>query len=76
MKPMKAVADCSTGEVTYVELTDVEIAQQEKDAQEWAKLKAEQDAQLQAEQKAKDSALAKLAKLGLTNDEIKAIING
>jgi hypothetical protein len=76
MKPMKAVVDCSTNEISYVELTDVEIAQQQKDAEEYAVYKAQQDAQLKAEQEAKKSALAKLAKLGLTDDEIKAIVNG
>jgi len=74
MKPMKAVVDCSTNEISYVELTDVEIAQQQKDAEEWAVHKAQQDAELQAQKKAKTSAMAKLAKLGLTDEEIGALL--
>jgi exonuclease III len=74
MKPMKAIADCSTGEITYVELTDVEIAQQEKDAEEWAVYKAQQDAELQAQQDAKTSAIDKLKKLGLSDAEIEALV--
>lgn len=74
MKPMKAVVNCSTNEISYVELTDVEIAQQQKDAEEYAVFKAQQDAEMKAQQDAKDSAMAKLAKLGLSDDEIKALI--
>ena len=74
MKPMKAIVNCSTNEISYVELTDVEIAQQQKDAEEWAVFKAQQDAELKAQQEAKDSAMAKLTKLGLSDDEIKALI--
>jgi len=74
MKPMKAVVDCSTNEISYVELTDVEIAQQQKDAEEYAVYKAQQDAELQAQQEAKTSAMAKLAKLGLTDEEIGALL--
>jgi len=74
MKPMKAVVDCSTNEISYVELTDVEIAQQQKDAEEYAVLKTQQDAELQAQKKAKTSAMAKLAKLGLTDEEIGALL--
>jgi uncharacterized protein YbaA (DUF1428 family) len=74
MKPMKAVVDCSTNEISYVELTDVEIAQQQKDAEEYAVFKAQQDAELQAQQDAKTSAMAKLAKLGLSDEEIGALL--
>jgi hypothetical protein len=74
MKPMKAVVDCSTNEISYVELTDVEIAQQQKDAEEWAVLKAQQDAELKAQQDAKISAMDKLKKLGLSDEEIGALL--
>lgn len=76
MKPIKTVVDCSTGEIAYVELTDAEIEQQKKDAIEYEKQKKEQEAILKAEQDAKESAMAKLAKLGLSDEEVKAIING
>ena len=56
----KLVVDCSTGVVTEVELTAEEIA--EREAAELAKAEA------------KASALGKLAALGLTEDEITAIV--
>jgi hypothetical protein len=37
-------------------------------------LQAEEEAKLQAQATVKESALAKLAKLGLTEDEVKALI--
>jgi hypothetical protein len=53
--------------------TPEEVAQREADLAEAARLKAEQDAWL-AEQTAKrQSALDKLAALGLTEDEAKAL---
>jgi len=72
--PIKLVVDCTTGETTQVPLTAEELAQRETDrlaweAQEAARLAAE------AEQDAlRESANAKLAALGLTPDEIAAII--
>jgi len=72
-KPTKLIVDCSTGEQTVVELTDEEIAQMEADrvsaeAERIAREAAEAD-----KAAAKASALAKLAALGLTEDEAKAI---
>jgi hypothetical protein len=64
-KPTKLIVDCSTGEQTVVELTDEEIAQLEAD-----RVSAAAEADKAA---AKASALAKLAALGLTEDEAKAI---
>jgi hypothetical protein len=71
--PTKLIVDCSTGVTTEVELTDEEVAQREADA-----IKAEADqvareADEAAKIAAKASALAKLAELGLTEDEAKAI---
>jgi hypothetical protein len=71
--PTKVIIDCSTGESTTVPLTESELEQREIDrlayeAQEAERLAAE------AEQEAlKASANAKLAALGLTEDEIAAI---
>jgi hypothetical protein len=72
-KPTKLIVDCSTGEQTVVELTDEEITQLEADrvaaeAERIAREAAEAD-----KAAAKASALAKLAALGLTEDEAKAI---
>jgi hypothetical protein len=69
----KVIVDCATGESTTVPLTTEELEQRETDllayeAQEAERLAAE------AEQEAlKASAQAKLAALGLTEDEIAAI---
>lgn len=69
----KIVVDCSTGEQTIVPLTAEEIAQRQADAQAYAAQKAIEDAAIAAKAEAKASAEAKLAALGLTADEIKAL---
>jgi len=73
--PTKLVVDCSTGIATEVELTEEEVAQLEADA----KASADYQAELLAEQKqiaeAKASAVSKLSALGLTEDEINALIS-
>lgn len=71
--PTKVIVDCSTGEETILPLTADEIAELEA-----ARVQAEADravaeAEAQAKADAKASALAKLAALGLTEDEAKAI---
>lgn len=70
----KTIFDCSTGEQTVVQLTDEEIAEMQA-----AQAKAEADraaflAEQAAKQAAKDSAIAKLAALGLTEEEAAAIV--
>lgn len=69
----KIVVDCSTGEQTIVPLSAEEIAQREADAQAYAAQLATQEAEALAKAEAKASAEAKLAALGLTADEIKAL---
>lgn len=71
----KLVVDCSTGITTEVELTDEELAQREADAAAWAEQEAEREAQAAAKAEAKASAEAKLAALGLTADEISALLS-
>jgi hypothetical protein len=71
--PTKVIVDCSTGVSTEVELTDEEVAQKEADAIAYAEQKAQAEAEAQAKAELKASALAKLAELGLTEDEAKAI---
>ena len=63
------VVDAMTGQVIEREFTANEILEIEKIAE----AQAEQDAQLQAKADARESALAKLAALGLTQDEINAL---
>ena len=72
-KPTKLIVDCSTGEQTVVELTDEEIAQMEADRVAFEAERAARDAAEAEKAAAKASALAKLAALGLTEDEAKAI---
>lgn len=70
----KLVVDCSTGIVTELELTAEEVAQREADAAAWAERQAEIEAAETAKVNAKASASAKLASLGLTEEEITAMI--
>lgn len=72
-KPTKLIVNCETGEQTIVELTDEEIAQMEADRAAAEAQRAEAEAAEAAKAQAKASALAKLAALGLTEDEAKAI---
>lgn len=69
----KLVVNCETGEETYLPLTDEEIAQREKDIAEAAARRAVEEAEAEAKAEAKASAIAKLAALGLTEEEVKAI---
>ena len=71
--PTKLVVDCSTGVTTEVELTAEEIAQREADAIAYAKAESARVAEAEAKAAAKASALAKLAELGLTEEEASAI---
>jgi hypothetical protein len=71
--PMKVIVDCATGESTTVPLTEAELEQRETDRLAFEQAEAERLA-AEAEQEAlKASANAKLAALGLTEDEIAAI---
>jgi DNA-binding transcriptional regulator YhcF (GntR family) len=72
-RPTRVEVNCTTGEETITELTDSEIVELEQ-----MQAKAETDRLVrEAEEKAKAdarvSAIAKLAELGLTEDEAKAI---
>jgi hypothetical protein len=71
--PTKLIVDCSTGVSTEVELTDEEVAQREVDAAAYAVEQAAREAADAAKAAAKASAEAKLAKLGLTAEEIAAL---
>lgn len=66
--------NCETKEVTVVELTDAEIAELEARAEAFAIEEAEREAAAAAAAEAKASAEAKLAALGLTADEVAAIL--
>ena len=65
--------NCATGEQEVIELTAAEIAELDQMAAQAEADKAIRDAEEQAKASAKASALTKLAELGLTEDEAKAI---
>ena len=71
MADTKIVVDCSTGEVSEIELTAEEVAQREADAQAFAEAKAKEDADKEAAEVAKADLLAKL---GITADEAKLLL--
>jgi hypothetical protein len=66
---MAQVYDAATGEVSTRKLTSVEIANMETIAAESATRESEREAKAIA----RESALAKLKKLGLTTEEIAAL---
>ena len=73
-RPTRTEINCETLEETVIELTDAEIAEIEAAAEAFATEKAEREAAATAAAEAKASAEAKLTALGLTSDEIAAII--
>lgn len=73
-RPTKLLVDCSTGEQTIVELTDEEIAQAEADRQAAENDRLAREA-AEADKAAKRSAaIVKLKALGLTEDEVTALL--
>jgi predicted Ser/Thr protein kinase len=71
MADTKIVVDCSTGEVSEIELTADEVAQREADAKAFADAKTQEDADKAA--KAAEKA-ALLEKLGISEDEAKLLL--
>ena len=71
MADTKIVVDCSTGEVSEIELTAEEVAQREADAKAYANEKSAEDADKAA--KAVEKA-ALLDKLGITADEAALLL--
>ena len=67
--------DCSTGEQTVIELTAEEIADLETAREQALALAEQAKEEEQAKEALKDSALAKLTALGLTEEEAKALIS-
>lgn len=70
----KVVVDCATGNVEYVPLTPEEIAEREAMAAQAEADRQAREAEEAARLAAKASAEAKLAQLGLTADEIAALL--
>ena len=71
MADTKIVVDCSTGEVSEIELTTEEVAQRTADAKAYADAKAAEDADKAA--KAVDKA-ALLERLGITAEEATLLL--
>ena len=71
MADTKIVVDCSTGEVSEIELTAEEVAQRAADAQAFAEAKAAEEADKAA--KAADKA-ALLERLGITEEEAALLL--
>ena len=72
--PIAIEVNCETGEVVERPLTSEEITQREEDAAAAAAAETERIAVEEAKAAAKASALAKLAALGLTEDEAAALV--
>jgi len=74
MAEKKLVVDVAKGTQSYIDLTPEEIEQRAVDAQAAEIERAERDAVEAAKADAKLSAQAKLASLGLTGDEVAALL--
>lgn len=70
----KVVFDFSTGEVTNVPLTEEEILANAARAVEAEEKNAKIKAEAEARESALQSARSKLSGLGLTEDEVRAIV--
>lgn len=66
--------DCSTGVETTRDMTPAEIAARDDMQAAYAEQQAAAEAEAEAKAEAKASAEAKLAKLGLTADEVAALV--
>ena len=69
----KLIVNVETGETLERELNAKEIAQQEIDEAAFNARKAIRDAEAEARAKAKATAEGKLAALGLTTDDLRAL---
>jgi DNA-binding transcriptional regulator YhcF (GntR family) len=71
---MKLVVDLATGEQKYVPLTAEEITEREEMAAQAEADRLAREEQEEAAAEAKASAIAKLSGLGLTEEEITALV--
>jgi len=70
----KVVVDCSSGEVSYIPLTPEEIAEREALAAQAEQERIEREAAEAQKLADKQSAIEKLAALGLSDNEISALV--
>jgi hypothetical protein len=74
-RPQKLIVDCSTGEQTYVPLTDAEIEERELMAAQAAEEQTAREAEAAAKEALKASAIAKLvAGEPLTEEEASLLV--
>ena len=66
--------NCETGEESIIPLTAEEIAQMEADRIAFEETQAAAQAEAEAKEAARQSGIAKLLALGLTEDEANALI--
>jgi hypothetical protein len=71
----KLVVDCATGTQKEIPLSAEELAQREADRVAFEAAEAERLAAEAAKAAAKESAIAKLEELGLTEEEISALVS-
>ena len=69
----KLIVNCQTGEITEVELTKMDLDQQKIDEADLKAFNAVKVAETQAKATAKATAESKLAALGLTTDDLRAL---
>ena len=72
--PMHQIVNCETGEVELRPFTDDEMAQLEADRIAFEEAQAAAQAEAEAKEAARQSGIAKLLALGLTEDEANALI--
>jgi hypothetical protein len=73
-KLTKVVVNCATGVAEVIELTAQETAQRDQDAAAAAEERSIREAQEMAKAVARASAIAKLAALGLTAEEVSSLL--
>jgi adenylate kinase len=73
-KLTKVVVNCATGVAEVIELTAQETAQRDQDAAAAAEERSIREAQEMAKAAARASAIAKLAALGLTAEEVSSLL--
>jgi hypothetical protein len=70
----KLVVDCSTGEESVVPLSAEEISQMEADRLAWEEKQAAAQAEAAAKEALRQSGIAKLVALGLTEEEAQTLV--
>ena len=73
-RPTRIEVNCTTGVQSVIELTDAEIAQMEIDRASAEADRAAREAEAEAKAAARASAIAKLAALGLTAEEVSSLL--